>query len=109
MSASDEQTVFRARDISGMVRDITRAAYTKRVAAIGREPKPMTANYEQAGYEALTVQEVILFQNVPTCVRPLARGRAAHSGSAWPRRSLNELLGSEVGFDDTRKRSGIAC
>ena len=31
-----------------MVRDITRAAYTKWVAAIGREPTPMTANYEQA-------------------------------------------------------------
>jgi GNAT superfamily N-acetyltransferase len=30
------------------VRDITRAAYTKWVAAIGREPKPMTANYEEA-------------------------------------------------------------
>jgi hypothetical protein len=30
------------------VRDITRAAYTKWVAAIGREPQPMTANYEQA-------------------------------------------------------------
>ena len=33
---------------AGTVRDITRAAYTKWVAAIGREPKPMTANYEQA-------------------------------------------------------------
>jgi GNAT superfamily N-acetyltransferase len=32
---------------AGTVRDITRAAYTKWVAAIGREPKPMTANYEQ--------------------------------------------------------------
>jgi GNAT superfamily N-acetyltransferase len=30
------------------VREITRAAYAKLVAAIGREPKPMTANYEQA-------------------------------------------------------------
>ena len=30
------------------VRDITRAAYAKWVAVIGREPKPMTANYEQA-------------------------------------------------------------
>jgi GNAT superfamily N-acetyltransferase len=30
------------------VREITRAAYTKWVAVIGREPKPMTANYEQA-------------------------------------------------------------
>jgi hypothetical protein len=42
-----------------MVRDITRATYVKWVAVIGREPKPMTANYEQAGYEAQTVQEVI--------------------------------------------------
>ena len=30
------------------MREITRAAYAKWVAAIGREPKPMTANYEQA-------------------------------------------------------------
>lgn len=30
------------------VREITRAAYTKWVAVIGREPKPMVANYEQA-------------------------------------------------------------
>jgi hypothetical protein len=59
MSSSDELTVFRARDVSSMVRDITRAAYTKWVAVIGREPKPMTANCEQAGYEAQTVQEVI--------------------------------------------------
>lgn len=33
---------------AGTARDITRAAYTKWVAVIGREPKPMTANYEQA-------------------------------------------------------------
>jgi len=33
---------------AGMVRDIIRAAHTKWVAAIGREPKPMTANYERA-------------------------------------------------------------
>ena len=31
-----------------MVRDVRGAAYTKWVAVIGREPKPMTANYEQA-------------------------------------------------------------
>jgi len=30
------------------VRDITRAAYAKWVDVIGRKPKPMTANYEQA-------------------------------------------------------------
>jgi N-acetylglutamate synthase-like GNAT family acetyltransferase len=30
------------------VREITRAAYSKWIPVIGREPKPMTANYEQA-------------------------------------------------------------
>jgi GNAT superfamily N-acetyltransferase len=30
------------------VREITRAAYSKWIAVIGREPKPMTANYAQA-------------------------------------------------------------
>jgi GNAT superfamily N-acetyltransferase len=33
---------------AGTVRDITRAAYAKWVAVIGREPKPMTANYDAA-------------------------------------------------------------
>jgi GNAT superfamily N-acetyltransferase len=33
---------------AGTLREITRAAYAKWVAEIGREPKPMTANYEQA-------------------------------------------------------------
>jgi len=33
---------------AGTVRDVTRAAYAKQVAAIGREPKQMTANDEQA-------------------------------------------------------------
>ena len=31
-----------------VVRDLTRAAYAKWVPLIGREPKPMLANYEQA-------------------------------------------------------------
>jgi N-acetylglutamate synthase-like GNAT family acetyltransferase len=30
------------------VRDLTRTAYAKWIPLIGREPKPMTANYEQA-------------------------------------------------------------
>jgi GNAT superfamily N-acetyltransferase len=30
-----------------IVRDLTRAAYAKWIPLIGREPKPMTANYEQ--------------------------------------------------------------
>jgi GNAT superfamily N-acetyltransferase len=33
---------------AGAVREITRAAYAKWIPVIGREPKPMTANYEQA-------------------------------------------------------------
>jgi GNAT superfamily N-acetyltransferase len=33
---------------AGVVRQITRAAYAKWIPVIGREPKPMTANHEQA-------------------------------------------------------------
>lgn len=33
---------------AGLVRDITRAAYAKWVPVIGREPKPMTADYDKA-------------------------------------------------------------
>jgi GNAT superfamily N-acetyltransferase len=33
---------------AGTVRDITRAAYAKWVAVIGREPKPMSADYDKA-------------------------------------------------------------
>jgi GNAT superfamily N-acetyltransferase len=33
---------------AGLVRDITRAAYAKWVPVIGREPKPMTADYDNA-------------------------------------------------------------
>lgn len=33
---------------AGLVRDIVRAAYAKWVPLIGREPRPMTANYETA-------------------------------------------------------------
>ena len=33
---------------AGTVRDITRAAYAKWVPVIGREPKPMTADYDKA-------------------------------------------------------------
>jgi selenophosphate synthetase-related protein len=36
---------------ANIVREITRAAYAKWVAVIDREPKPMTANYEQAVIE----------------------------------------------------------
>jgi hypothetical protein len=33
---------------AGIVREITRAAYSKWIPVIGREPKPMTTNYVQA-------------------------------------------------------------
>jgi GNAT superfamily N-acetyltransferase len=32
----------------GTIREVTRAAYTKWISVIGREPKPMTTNYEEA-------------------------------------------------------------
>jgi GNAT superfamily N-acetyltransferase len=35
-------------DDAGAIRNLTRAAYAKWVPLIGREPKPMTADYEQA-------------------------------------------------------------
>jgi N-acetylglutamate synthase-like GNAT family acetyltransferase len=33
---------------AAVIRDLTRAAYAKWIPLIGREPKPMTANYERA-------------------------------------------------------------
>ena len=36
---------------AAIVRDQTRAAYAKWIPLIGREPKPMTANYERAVVE----------------------------------------------------------
>src|SRR5579862_9220756 len=45
-----QQQSFRratSADVS-TVREITRAAYAKWVPVIGREPKPMTANFQQA-------------------------------------------------------------
>ena len=36
---------------AGVVRDLTWAAYAKWIPLIGREPKPMTANYERAVVE----------------------------------------------------------
>ncbi|MES2253501.1 MAG: GNAT family N-acetyltransferase [Pseudomonadota bacterium] len=35
-------------DDATAIRDLTRAAYAKWIALIGREPRPMTADYEQA-------------------------------------------------------------
>lgn len=44
-----KQSCRRATSVdASIVREITRAAYAKWVSVIGREPKPMTANYEQA-------------------------------------------------------------
>jgi GNAT superfamily N-acetyltransferase len=49
MNPMQKQSFRRATPLdASTVREITRAAYAKWVAVIGREPKPMTANYEQA-------------------------------------------------------------
>jgi N-acetylglutamate synthase-like GNAT family acetyltransferase len=73
-----------------VVRDLTRAAYAKWVPLIGREPKPMLADYEQAvshhiielyetGGEVLALVEVIphaqylLIENI--AVLPIRQGK----------------------------------
>jgi hypothetical protein len=45
-----QQQSFRRATLAdvGAIVEITRAAYAKWVAVIGREPRPMTANYHQA-------------------------------------------------------------
>jgi ribosomal protein S18 acetylase RimI-like enzyme len=47
MSSAEELRQGTAADARA-IRDLTRAAYAKWVPVIGREPKPMTADYEEA-------------------------------------------------------------
>jgi hypothetical protein len=54
-----------------MISEITRAAYAKWVPVIGREPKPMTANYAQAVVDHLIDflqeggQPIALIETIP--------------------------------------------
>ena len=82
------------RDDAEAIRDLTRAAYAKWVPVIGREPKPMTADYEAAlrehRFDLLYVDQVLaglietvdegeqlLIENV--AVTPIFQGRGLGS------------------------------
>jgi GNAT superfamily N-acetyltransferase len=51
--SSEPVTALRSATLqdAGMIRDLVRAAYTKWIAVIGREPLPMKADYERAVLE----------------------------------------------------------
>ena len=95
------------------IRDLTRAAYAKWVPVIGREPKPMTADYAEAlrrhrfdllyveGTLAALIETIaeadrLLIENVavsPPCQgRGLGRKLMAHA----------EKLAASLGFGETR-------
>ena len=95
------------------VRDLTRAAYAKWVPVIGREPKPMAADYERAvrahlielmyvGGELVALIEMIpeadhlLIENI--AVAPAAQGRGY--GPALVAHA--EILAGELGFSEVR-------
>lgn len=95
------------------IRDLTRQAYAKWVPLIGREPKPMTADYEEAvarhGFDLLyvdgtlaalieTIREAdhLLVENV--AVSPSFQGR----GLGRSLMAHAEALARELGFDTIR-------
>jgi len=98
---------------AGAIRDLTRQAYAKWVPLIGREPKPMTADYDQAvarhrfdllhidGTLAALIETIreadhLLVENVAVSPdfqgRGLGRRLMAHA----------EVLARELGFDEIR-------
>jgi hypothetical protein len=55
------------------VREITRAAYSKWIPVIGREPKPMTANYVQTVADHVASENVGLIESFIDWKFPLPR------------------------------------
>lgn len=95
------------------IRDLTRQAYAKWVLLIGREPKPMTANYEEAvakhrfdllyvdGTLAALIETIreadhLLVENV--AVSPSFQGR----GLGRSLMAHAEMLAREMGFGTIR-------
>ena len=98
---------------AGAIRDLTRQAYAKWVPLIGREPKPMTANYDEAvgkhrfdllsidGTLAALIETIretdhLLVENV--AVSPAFQGR----GLGRKLMAHAEVLARELGFDEVR-------
>jgi ribosomal protein S18 acetylase RimI-like enzyme len=98
---------------AGAIRDLTRLAYAKWVPLIGREPKPMTADYDQAvarhrfdllyvdGTLAALIETIreadhLLVENV--AVSPSFQGR----GLGRRLMAHAEVLARELGFDTIR-------
>jgi ribosomal protein S18 acetylase RimI-like enzyme len=95
------------------IRELTRAAYAKWVPLIGREPKPMTADYEAAVRSHrfdLLYADGALAALIETIVQPdhlLIENVAvlpAFQGHGLGRRLLDhaETLAAEAGFDEIR-------
>jgi ribosomal protein S18 acetylase RimI-like enzyme len=98
---------------AGAIRELTRQAYAKWVPLIGREPKPMTADYDQAvvrhrfdllyidGTLAALIETIreadhLLVENV--AVSPSFQGR----GLGRRLMAHAEVLARELGFDTIR-------
>ena len=98
---------------AGAIRELTRQAYAKWVPLIGREPKPMTANYDEAvarhrfdllyidGTLAALIETIretdhLLVENV--AVSPAFQGR----GLGRKLMAHAEILARELGFDEIR-------
>lgn len=78
------------------IRDLTRAAYAKWVPVIGREPKPMTVDYEAAvrshRFDLLTCKGILaaLIETIPGADHLLIENLAVSPG--FQRRGLARLL-----------------
>ena len=95
------------------VRDLTRAAYAKWVPVIGREPKPMTADYHAAVINHLVDlldvdgELAALIETIPEADHLLVENVAvspSYQGRGYGRTLMDhaEKLAASLGFNETR-------